>query len=351
MVKERGDDAGPEAPRVYMTPFSAWSSVGAVPSRRGWSEQALLTLLAGEHACPLQTRWTALFEALTRLGPQQVVATNAVGALGVLAPLEPLSGDDARIRLGGPSVHLALDPSQLGAALATGAPRAGVLPPAVRLFDHQGDALLTFAPGPDQPADALPALARRHRRAAPAPLPTAPVAPRVRPTPTRATLDAALDAWLDPADPRDLAAILSAHDLSRSELFCVAPDRDATPLPAHQLVEVLRWMVSRGRPMTVQVDRTGVSARARLVPSAIEVGPGGVELAGGAAVLRLVADQLHHGWLVTERSAQGVQRSLELLDASGELAVRLGGPTASRVGAGGWVHPPHTAHPSGPSTG
>ena len=68
-----------------MNPFSAWTAVGAVPCTRGWSEQALVTLMWGEHTRPLQTRFQPLLRDLLALGPLDVVAPNQVGALHIQA--------------------------------------------------------------------------------------------------------------------------------------------------------------------------------------------------------------------------------------------------------------------------
>mgnify|MGYP000035023902 CR=1 FL=1 len=326
-----------------MTPFSAWSSAGAIPTHRGWSEQALLSLLWGDHASPLETRWASLFRDLTKLGPQHIVASNQVGALGIYAPMSWLHGDRNGGRIGTTGVDIDLDFQRIGAAFATGAPRSGVLPASVRLFDKYGDALLTLAQGPHVDPAAFRDFVARHTRLAPSPLPTVAHPEGTSPVdrPSITTLDAALEAWSDLADRRGLEDILTSHGVNREELYTAAENDVASPIAPRDIVELLRWMVSQKAPMAFQVGRTGVVVVARVIPDEVAVTAHGVELCGSAAVLRLDPRRLNNAWLVKTETESGVQRSIEFLDEAGELAVCLGGAEQSvAAGVSGWTRQP-----------
>jgi putative heme degradation protein len=327
---------------MYMNPFSAWSAVGAVPSERGWSEQTLLSLLWGDHVKPLQTRWASLFRDLTSLGAQHVVATNQVGALGVYAPLSWIHGDGRGGRLGTTGVDIDLDFERIGAAFATGAPRCGVLPRSVRLFDRYGDALLTLAKGPGVSCESFQAFVKNHGRPAPSPLPTVkPLHASARPGQPE-NVDTAIQAWAELQDRRGLESVLKDHKVSRQMLYNAASEDVAQSISAREVVELLRFMVSQKAPMALQVGREGMVAVARVVAEEVAVTTHGVELAGSTAVLRLDPRRMHHAWLVTHRTPHGKkQRSIELLDDAGELAVCLGGAEQGMAaGVSGWTRAP-----------
>ena len=326
-----------------MTPFTAWSSAGALPAERGWSEQALLSLLWGDHVSPLEARWESLFRELMGLGRQHIVTTNRVGALGILAPLEWEHGDRSGGRIGTAGVDIDLDFRRIGAAFATGAPREGVLAPAVRLFDKHGHALMMLAQGPGSDRAAFRAFVARHTRAAPAPLPhrALPSAPGLLDIPSGKAVDQALDEWMALRDRRSVEALLHAHGVHRNALYDAAPDDRATPIAARDIGAMLQWMVSQKAPMALQVGRAGVVAVARVVPDEVVVSDNGIELCGASAVLRLDPRHMHNAWLVKSETDQGAQRSIEFLDEDGELAVCLGGAEQCvAAGVSGWTHQP-----------
>jgi len=328
-----------------MNPFSAWTSTGAVPPQRGWSEQTQLSLIWGDHASPLQTRWMVLLQDLCRLGPQHVVTTNQVGALGFYAGLEWQHGDADGARLGCDGVEIDLDFQRVGAAFATGAPRAGVLPRATRVFDRHGDALLTFAANPFGPTDAFDAFARRNARPVAPPLPrvASPEPAVTAEAPSKAQLDAALSDWAELADARAFEALLDRHTLNRAQLYSAADDARASRIQARELVELLRWMVDQRAPMSLQVGRAGVVTVVRAIPEEVVVTRDGLEIGGGSAVLRLDPRRLDEAWLVTQTDGDGKRhRSIQLLDGAGELAVCLGGAEQNvAAGVSGWTRQPY----------
>jgi putative hemin transport protein len=331
-------------PRDIMTPFSAWSVAGALPPARGWSEQALLSTMWGEHATPLEARYQSLIHALGLLGPQQVVASNQVGALGLFAPLAWQAGDQNEARLGTTGVDIAIDFRRIGALFATGAPRTGVLPPAIRLFDHYGDGLLTLAPGPRIDRARFEAFVRRHRRAAAPPLPQRPPpAPRpLEARPGARKLQAAVDDWLRDSPPPPLESLLKTHRITRSDLYAAAPPERARTMKAGEMVEVMHMMVERRAPMALQVGRAGVVMVARVRAEEVQVTREGVEICGASAVLRLNPRRLRNAWMVRTPTARGIESTIELLDESGDLAVCIGGAEqAVAAGMSGWTREPY----------
>ena len=327
-----------------MNPFSAWTSTGAVPPQRGWSEQTQLSLLWGDHASPLQSRWPVLLEQLCQLGPQHVVTTNQVGALGFFSALNWQHGDTNGGRLAADGIEVDLDFRQVGAAFATGAPRPGVLPRATRIFDRHGDPLLTVAAHPLGPTDAFDAFARRNLRPVAPPLPQMASAGPVMPaeSPSKAQLDAALADWAEHPDDRSFEVLLSKHSMSRAQLYSAADDQRASRVAPRDLAALLRWMADQKAPLSFQVGRTGVVTMVRTTLDEVMVTRDGLEVAGGSAVLRLDPRRLDETWLVTQTTSDGKRhRSIELLDDAGELAVCLGGAEQGvAAGVSGWTRQP-----------
>ena len=180
-----------------MNPFSAWNAVGAVPCTRGWSEQALVTLMWGEHTRALQTRFNPLLQDLLALGPLQVTATNQVGALEIQASMSWHHGNHERGRIGTRDIDIDIDFRRIGAVVATGTRSQSVLSRAIRLFDQYGDALISVSPSQTIGAAAFQAFVDQYTRCVPPLLPDATPRP-ARPRPTRIIdIDGALKRWTD----------------------------------------------------------------------------------------------------------------------------------------------------------
>ena len=336
----RGELRSSRPTRDHMTPFSAWARTGAVPAERGWSEQTLLSLVCGEHATPLQTRWPTLLSDLCALGVQHVVTTNRVGALGFYAPLAWHHDGDGT-RLAGDGVAIKLDTEQLTAAFATGTPRSGMLRRTTRLFDRHGDPLLVMATTPFGHTRDFDAFVRRHQRPVTPPQPQlAPLAPAgPADSAPRGRLAAALADWKGLTDARAFEELLIHHGLNRSQLYAAADDDLASVVNARELIVLLRWMVDRQAPISLQVGRCGVVTSARVTAEELTVAPKALELAGGNAVLRLALQQLGQIWLVQHPGLDGTShQSIQLLDSAGELAACIGGAEQwLAAGVWGWT--------------
>ena len=314
-----------------MNPFSAWTAVGAVPCTRGWSEQALVTLMWGEHTRALQTRFKPLFLDLLELGPLNVVTTNRVGALHIQADLTWHHGNDGAGCIGTDTIDIDIDFGHINAIVATGTQSQTILSRAIRLFDPYGDVAVSVSPTPALSSTAYQSVVDRYTRCVAPLLPDATPQP-ARPRPRRIVdIDGALKRWTDSGDRQALETLLVDHRLTRQHLYRTASDSRASAISRHEVVQLLRWMIARKAPIQFQVGRPGVAAVARVIPEAVAVRSQTIELAGSAAVLRLDPAHMDHAWVVTHDTPDGPQRNIELLDEAGELAVRLG--TVERAAA------------------
>jgi putative heme degradation protein len=201
-----------------------------------------------------------------------------------------------------------------------------------------------LATTPFGPTEAFDAFVRRNTRPVSPPQPgLAPIAPaRPATAPPRNRLDAALSDWSRNSGFRTFGELLNHHGLNRSQLYAAADDTTASRVKARELVVLLRWMIDQSAPMSLQVGRCGVATSVRVVADELITSAGGLELAGGNAVLRLALEHLAEVWLVQQTSLDGTpQQSIQILDTAGELAVCIGGAEqVLAAGVRGWTRQP-----------
>ena len=146
-------------------------------------------------------------------------------------------------------------------------------------------------------------------------------------------IDAALRAWHQRPIGSAIDSILDAHGVTRQQFYNSVAGTVASPVSAPEVVDLMRWMVSKPARLLVQAGRAGVMSSARIFPEAVHVEDGDVELVGPQTLLRLDMVSMQHCWVVSHDTPRGRLRQVELLDDAGDLAVCIGptelGPAAA----------------------
>lgn len=320
-----------------MNPFVAWQDYGAILPNRGWSEQALYGLLWGDNVTAIEAQWEVLLSSLGMLGPQEIFIRTRVGALGVFSDYSVAACSAATARLTAPRFQMDLQIPRVAAILATKMPYRSTSSASIRFFDQFGDSILTL-----EFRDAIhPALVdewvKKHQRGTLPSMPRFAAQPMLPPdeTPDNATLEAAVDAWRQLPSPHQMDPLLERFQLSREQLYKAAPASQTTPLADRDIVDILHWMIDQGHNLQLSAHRTGINTQATATPDALVVCRDGIDLVGESCRVRLDPHQLQRAWLVTRSTSDQSNQTIELLDASGELAMSIGIATPKTTAARG----------------